>query len=256
MGLVHDQLRPDERLIIEAAKRESIDLMLFGTNQLALDVTTANDGIELADAFLQRHSASPWLYKNSYDESFKFWTAFERELLNNKSESKFASVTGCVTGAHAGDSLNSVPSNATLDIDIRIPPGVTTQELVFKIQNFTATYEHANPEVRIVINSKDECEAFLASDDSKAVSAFRWAIRSQFGKPVAFVKKTGTSDINLFAKKHNVPMLAYGPGDSSLDHTDNEHVSMTEYLNAIEVYASALSRFAELDLNVAQAHLR
>ena len=47
-------MRPDERLIIEAAKRENIDLTLFDTNQLALDVTTGNDGIELADAFLQR----------------------------------------------------------------------------------------------------------------------------------------------------------------------------------------------------------
>ena len=51
---MYDQLRPDERLIIHAAKREGIDLALYDTNQLAWDVTTENDGIELADAFLQR----------------------------------------------------------------------------------------------------------------------------------------------------------------------------------------------------------
>lgn len=47
-------MRPDERLIIEAAKRESIDLMLYDTDKLAWDVTTQDDGVELADAFLQR----------------------------------------------------------------------------------------------------------------------------------------------------------------------------------------------------------
>ena len=51
---MYDQLRPDERLIIDAAKRDGIDLALYDTNQLAWDVTTENDGIELADAFLQR----------------------------------------------------------------------------------------------------------------------------------------------------------------------------------------------------------
>lgn len=51
---MYDQLRPDERLIIDAAKRDSIDLALYDTNQLAFDVTTEDDGIELADAFLQR----------------------------------------------------------------------------------------------------------------------------------------------------------------------------------------------------------
>jgi len=54
VGLLYDQLRPDERLIIEAAKREGIDLALYDTDQLAWDVTRHDDGIELADAFLQR----------------------------------------------------------------------------------------------------------------------------------------------------------------------------------------------------------
>ena len=54
IGLLYDQLRPDERLIIEAAKRENIELGLYDTNHLAWDVTGDCDGIGLADAFLQR----------------------------------------------------------------------------------------------------------------------------------------------------------------------------------------------------------
>jgi [lysine-biosynthesis-protein LysW]--L-2-aminoadipate ligase len=54
IGLLFDQLRPDERLIIDAAKHNNIDLTLYDSNQLALEVTGENDGIELADAFLQR----------------------------------------------------------------------------------------------------------------------------------------------------------------------------------------------------------
>jgi len=51
---LYDQLRPDERLIIDAAKREGIDLALYDTDQITWDITSQHDGNELADAFLQR----------------------------------------------------------------------------------------------------------------------------------------------------------------------------------------------------------
>ena len=41
-------------MIIDAAKRDGIDLVLYDTDQLAWDVTAQDDGIDLADAFLQR----------------------------------------------------------------------------------------------------------------------------------------------------------------------------------------------------------
>jgi len=40
-------------------------------------------------------------------------------------------------------------------------------------------------------------------------------------------------------------MFAYGPGDSRLDHTEAEHIKISEYLTSIEVYAQALTQYAE-----------
>ena len=40
----------------------------------------------------------------------------------------------------------------------------------------------------------------------------------------------------------NCPILAYGPGDSTLDHTPDEHIDLDEYLQAIHVLAHALGR--------------
>jgi acetylornithine deacetylase/succinyl-diaminopimelate desuccinylase-like protein len=36
------------------------------------------------------------------------------------------------------------------------------------------------------------------------------------------------------------PIVAYGPGDSSLDHTPNEHIEIEEFLRGIDVLAQAL----------------
>jgi LysW-gamma-L-lysine carboxypeptidase len=38
-------------------------------------------------------------------------------------------------------------------------------------------------------------------------------------------------------------MAAYGPGDSKLDHTSQEHIDLDEYLTAVSVLKNALEHF-------------
>ena len=40
------------------------------------------------------------------------------------------------------------------------------------------------------------------------------------------------------------PILAYGPGDSTLDHTPNEHLDLNEYLLAVDTVELALRNLA------------
>jgi LysW-gamma-L-lysine carboxypeptidase len=55
-----------------------------------------------------------------------------------------------------------------------------------------------------------------------------------------FVLKTGTSDMNVAGPAWGCPILAYGPGDSALDHTPNEHIHLDEYWRAVLVLEQAL----------------
>ena len=67
------------------------------------------------------------------------------------------------------------------------------------------------------------------------------SVRAAGGAP-GFLLKTGTSDMNVVGPAWHCPILAYGPGDSSLDHTPDEHVDLAEYLRAIDVLAGALQQ--------------
>ena len=51
--------------------------------------------------------------------------------------------------------------------------------------------------------------------------------------------------MNVVGPVWRCPITAYGPGDSALDHTPNEHISITEYLEAIRVLRRALKGLAE-----------
>jgi LysW-gamma-L-lysine carboxypeptidase len=61
-----------------------------------------------------------------------------------------------------------------------------------------------------------------------------------------FVVKTGTSDMNVVGPLWSCPILAYGPGDSALDHTPNEHLHLDEYRRAILVLEQALRNLAPM----------
>lgn len=77
--------------------------------------------------------------------------------------------------------------------------------------------------------------AHQAQKSTPLVSAFLRAIRQEQGSP-RFVVKTGTSDMNVVAPEWpGTPVLAYGPGDSALDHTPDEHIDLDEYVRAIRV---------------------
>lgn len=80
--------------------------------------------------------------------------------------------------------------------------------------------------------------------DNRLTRALRVAIRQAGGTPV-FKVKTGTSDMNVVAGLWPVPTVAYGPGDSALDHTPQEHLDLGEYDRAVAVLTAALTRLAE-----------
>jgi LysW-gamma-L-lysine carboxypeptidase len=94
---------------------------------------------------------------------------------------------------------------------------------------------------------EDREEPFETDKSSALVRAFSWAIRKVTSSPAVLLRKSGTGDINAFAAAIKRPMIAYGPGDSHLDHTADEHVDIREYLDAIKVLQEALNRLALVD---------
>lgn len=86
--------------------------------------------------------------------------------------------------------------------------------------------------------------AWTCEKNTPLVRAFLSGIRSQSGEP-RFVYKTGTADLNVVAPVWKCPMLVYGPGDSKLDHTPDEHISLNEYKMAIRVLGEALKKLAK-----------
>ena len=85
--------------------------------------------------------------------------------------------------------------------------------------------------------------AVRAKKNTAVVRAFLKGIRDTGGTP-RFKMKTGTSDMNILAPVWGCPTLAYGPGDSSLDHTPDEAMDLEDFARGVNVLTSALSHLA------------
>ncbi|HEX7022260.1 MAG TPA: M20/M25/M40 family metallo-hydrolase, partial [Trueperaceae bacterium] len=124
---------------------------------------------------------------------------------------------------------------ADATLGLRLPPTMAPQQAETILRSLlgpasTLTFDGHVPACR-------------AAKDTILSRAFRSAIRQQAGVP-RFKLKTGTSDMNLAAQTWDVPMLAYGPGDSTLDHRPDEHLDLAEYERSIRVLQAAFAALA------------
>ncbi|MCS7259237.1 MAG: [LysW]-lysine hydrolase [Anaerolineae bacterium] len=136
-----------------------------------------------------------------------------------------------------------------MTISFRVPPGLSPSTLSAEVSRWISDDGFALAGCPDTQNGDDECihvtfsgaeEAFRASKNNRLVHSLLHAIRRAGGTP-RFVYKTGTSDMNVVGPVWGVPIVAYGPGDSALDHTPDERIHLDEYLRAIAVLREALA---------------
>jgi LysW-gamma-L-lysine carboxypeptidase len=88
-------------------------------------------------------------------------------------------------------------------------------------------------------------KAWRSDRNNALVRSFLAGLRTvDASEKLGFVLKTGTSDMNVVGPAWQCPIVAYGPGDSALDHTPNEHLSIDEYWKAVQVIEQTLHAFS------------
>ena len=193
------------------------------------------------------HSSTPWLYENSLEKAYELWMQIKNSYPPvEKAESPFNATTACLTKISGGRATSVIPFEAEMFIDIRVPPQFTTTQVIDENRKVIDQYQAANPKVTVKATIEDTVEPFEVNKSSPVVHALSSSIRKVLNKPATLLRKTGTGDMNILGKAMNLPIVTYGPGDSKLDHTLEEHIVIREYLDSIQIYKETLMKLAEL----------
>jgi len=213
-----DQYRPDFAIIGEPSRWNR--------------VTLGYKGCANAEILVQReveHTAGQ--SESAPEAAVDVWNRIQAwaEEFNSGKERVFEQVSPTLRGFASGK--DSFKAWARLNIGVRLPLGMNPAAWQDQLQ-VLAKPEKVDP-------TGFSIPAYKAERNTPLVRAFLGAIRAEGQRP-GFVVKTGTADLNIVAPVWGCPAVAYGPGDSNLDHTPNEHVSIREYHNAIKVLTGVL----------------
>jgi LysW-gamma-L-lysine carboxypeptidase len=126
---------------------------------------------------------------------------------------------------------DGLTDRASLDLGVRTPPGCDVGALIHVAQNAVPA---------AALSTLGSEPGVRTERGSSLARGFVTAIRAHGGTP-RFKVKTGTSDLNVLVPAWGCQAVAYGPGDSKLDHTPHEHVSIAELERAVAVLSAALS---------------
>jgi LysW-gamma-L-lysine carboxypeptidase len=214
---VRDRYRPDFCLVGEPSGWAAVTLGYKGCLNLTARVRRPAG-----------HSAGP--ETGAPEVAVQFWTRVQELCAElNGGKSGFAALEASLRDmASQSDGL---VEEARLGIGLRLPPGLEPAALKERLEGL-------DPRVELAFSPAQS--AFKAGKNTPLARAFLAAIRAQGGRP-AFKLKSGTADMNIVGPAWRVPILAYGPGDSRLDHTPSEHLPLSEYAQAIAVLARVLT---------------
>ncbi|MGD0995535.1 MAG: hypothetical protein ABR909_08440 [Candidatus Bathyarchaeia archaeon] len=104
------------------------------------------------------------------------------------------------------------------------------------IEKSIANYQATNPKVSVKATVLDTVEPFEVNKALPLVHVLSSSVRKVLNMLATLLRKTGTYYMNILGKAVNLPVVTYGTGDSHLDHALDDHIEVSEYLNAIAVY--------------------
>ncbi|MCW3998349.1 MAG: M20/M25/M40 family metallo-hydrolase [Candidatus Bathyarchaeota archaeon] len=197
------------------------------------------------------HSSTPWAFENALEKAFELWGQIKSAFPTDKApQNPFYSVTACLTQIIGGFANSVIPFKSEMHIDLRIPPKRTSKEILNQTIKVIEKYLSKNPKVKVTYAVEDSNEPFEIDKTSPLVRALSFSIRTINGKPAVLLRKTGTGDMNILGRAINVPIVTYGPGDSHLDHTKDEHIKIRDYLKSIKIYEKAILKLCELHYKI------
>jgi LysW-gamma-L-lysine carboxypeptidase len=208
---------PDVCLIGEPSGWDAVCLGYRGTVSFTYELREAG-----------RHTAGPG--ESVCEQAVAFWNAVCAEMARRNGEATGFNAIGCSLRGMGSES-DGLHDVARLSCGLRVPPGVDVDEIEAVVRSLAGD---------ATIDLHGAQAGYRTDRKSPLTAPFNRAIRAQGGTP-RFTVKLGTSDMGVVGPVWRCPIVAYGPGDASLDHTPDERIVLDEYLRAVRILTEVLT---------------
>jgi acetylornithine deacetylase/succinyl-diaminopimelate desuccinylase family protein len=211
-----------------------------------LDLIVAHKGVDRYKVVVEgrsAHESMPELGANAIIHAAQIITALHKLLWPRVKEHvhpDLGAATYNIGTIQGGIRRNMVPDRCVFQIGKRYLPGDSPDAIRAELEEVIATCK-AEPDVRVSLVREPEFDRvphppLEIHPDHPLPSALRATVAQVTGETPR-VGSWGAFTDGALLQAAGIPAVIFGPGDVSLAHTDEEHIALSELLDAAEVYA-------------------
>lgn len=171
------------------------------------------------------HAARPEAGKNAIAQAAMDIGALER-MTFGRVHPQLGAVTKVVTTITGGSARNVIPERCHFVIDLRTTPSYTHSEIIEEVR------------AALVSDVEVSSERYVPTE-TPAGSIIATAVRLALPEATPF----GSPTVSDWAFLWPVPAVKLGPGDSTLSHTGQESIAITELEEAVSLYETVVRHF-------------
>ncbi|EOS7904762.1 ArgE/DapE family deacylase [Enterococcus hirae] len=211
---------------------EPTNYHLMYTHMGSINYTVVSHGKEA-------HSSMPQEGYNAINHLNEFITRANEQmdaLANDFQNSALGKTIHNVTVINGGNQVNSIPSQAQLQGNIRSIPEFPNDQIIDLLQKIVDELnEGTNYHLELTIDYNKI--PVKANPDSSLIHH----IQKQFKQPLPLVGAAATTDAAEFTKSaHSFDFVVFGPGVVNLPHQIDEYVEIDNYLDMIDTYQAII----------------
>jgi succinyl-diaminopimelate desuccinylase len=188
------------------------------------------------------HGSQPQLGVNAIASMARFVLRAD-EVLPDRRHPLVGPPTVNVALIEGGHAPNAVPDRCVTDVDRRVIPGETFDEIEAGFTDLMARLREEDPDMRIEASCREWTLPAEAAADSEIAELSRTAVKQERGAEPADVGFTGITDARFYINDGSIPTVILGPGSLAQAHTAGEFVMVDDLVAAARIYARIFVRF-------------
>ena len=146
------------------------------------------------------------------------------------------------TVINGGIKVNIIPDLCKAEMDLRVVPGMTKENVKAQLDGIIATVKALHPEVDVTCEFGVWDPATLVAANAPVIEAASRAVERALGYVPKHMKRPGTTDAR-FLNAAGIPApVAFGPGDVLIGnmHNIDENIGVQDLIDWSKIYASMI----------------
>ncbi|AYO29209.1 M20 family peptidase [Biomaibacter acetigenes] len=163
-----------------------------------------------------------------------------QEHLKSRKDKYLGNATISVGTIKGGIKVNIVPDECTIEMERRLLPGETREEIINELK----TWINCSEEV-IEIETLPELKASGSKPDSVLVRDLSLLIQKSFGKAPMVKAFPAGCEASFFTEELNIPAVIFGPGSLEQAHRSDEWVCEKQLRKAAKIYSGISLKYTK-----------